>query len=443
MRRKIRTEPAPLMGQKWRATHQATIDSILGAKVRRVTSRGSQFYNKDNWTARTFGACLCEWAELNPGMIPTRYDVEGWVAKANRVTVWGHQKQIVIAQTPDELPKWLAFALVGGGYHEAWHTKYSRLAPITIEEVWPKVERLFRLIPYEPQKGKPGWKGLTGALLTWSNIVEDIRIERVGCQEFPGTPQKMEALQDLILKQEREGREAAEHRGLPTDGAQAVVMGTFRDLGLGYQTPSQKEALRGYEERNPKAWLFVTEGPLRPFLDRAIALGGEDDLESLWLAMEIVAAIAEASEPPPPTPEAPEAPELEDEAGDEEGDGGESSPEELEDGEEVDDLSDMAIDGPEGEGEEADEEAPRMASDSQQEGQGGMGQGGDSPIVWKVGDRAVLSEGPHKGETVEVVRAGLPDEKGVQDLEFKIVEPWWKQLQGLAGELGTALEEMI
>ena len=203
--------PGALNGQRWRATHQATIDAILGPDVRRVRSQGSQFYNKDHWTGRAFLACLCEWARLNPGRTPERHDVEGWVYRANQRTLHYGDEGITIASTPDDLPRWLANALTGGGYHEAWHTKWSRTKPLHIDDVWPHILGLWALIPFDadPAKNEPGWAPLVGALMTWSNIIEDVRIERLGCREYPGVQKKMEALQDLILQQEAEGREGA------------------------------------------------------------------------------------------------------------------------------------------------------------------------------------------------------------------------------------------
>lgn len=399
-----RTDYSPsLRGQKWRETHQATVDSILGPKIRTIRSMGTQFYNKDNWTARAFIAALCEWARLNKGNTPERYDVEGWVVAANRVALSEWQKGIVIASTPDDLPKGLSFALIGGAYHEAWHTKWSRRTQIRVEEVWPLVLQMWALIPYEPEKGKPGWSGLTGPLLEWSNIIEDIRIERLGCAEYPGTIAKMEALQDLILEMEDSGRSASEHRGIQVNNDLSVVMGSFRDLGLGYLTGRQKGALKGYQSRSPGGWKFVTEGPLTPMLDKAIKMGANDSLGSLWVAMEVVASIAsavgekpapkaenpeekgEGQPSPPPTPQPPSQPELPD----------------KEDGE------------PEG----TPAEPPPMPENLTEDDLLRM-----TRILYKVGDRAVLKSGPYAGRTVEVTRAGLPDNAGLQEINYALVE---------------------
>lgn len=371
-----------LSGQKFRRTHQQTVDGILGPNVCKVESKGSQFYNKDNWTQRSFTAAFTQWAALNPKADPDRYDVLDWMSTSNRTQVYETERGIVIAQTPDELPAKKASALMGGGYHEAWHTEYSRREPITVEMVWPKLSRHWELLNRDPATGERGWHKLTGPLLEWSNIIEDIRIERLGCRKYPGSRKRMEDLQDLILEMEAEGRQAAEHRGLPTNDDLAVVMGTFRDLGLGYETVLQDAAIRSYKARSPAAFKFVTEGPLKPLLDRAINLTADEDMECLWLSMEIVAAIVNARGQQPQQPQQPP-----------------KGPQDAQEG-----------GGGAGEGEP-------------QEG-GKPPKGPQKPRVYKVGDRAKLTAGPHAGREVEVTRAGLPDpETGEQALEFSLVEP--------------------
>jgi hypothetical protein len=378
-----------LNGQKWRQTHQSTVDSVLSAMDEHVEvrSQGTMFYNKDNWTARSFAAAMCEWAKLNPGKAPTESDVSDWINKrVEEHSSDSYERRINIAATPDDLPRWLAMALVGGGYHEAWHTRYSCRRRLTVGEMWPHVERLWKLVPYEPERGRRGWAGLTRYLLDWGNIIEDIRIERCGCKAYPGSPGKMGALQDLILKQEEEGRSVSEHRGIPVNDDLSVVVGTFRDLGLGYTTHAQLKTLAEYSKRSPEGYAFVTSGPLKPLLKRAMEMSAEDDIGHLWLAMEVIAAIVEVSpdtqEPaPPPGPTDPPPP----------GGGGEDSP-------------------PVG---------VRPNDEGTSEGGGG---GGKTYMLYQVGDRATLKSGEHKGQEVEVVWAGLPDRvTGKQELSYSLV----------------------
>lgn len=397
---------AQLDGRKWQQSHQATVDSILGAGKRKVVSRGTAFFNKDNWTARGFAVAFCEWARLNPDHCPDQYDLEGILRKANAPSVGEYDKGITIASTPDDLPRWLAWALVGGGYHEAWHTRYSRTSPILMREVSAPIAKLWGLVPFDPANGRRGWAGLAGAVLTWSNIIEDIIIERRGCIEFPGSPMKMEALQDLILQQEGAGTLGDKsHRAVQGANDVRVVIGAFRDLGLGYQTPDQMLALANYKKASPKSWDFVTKGPLKPLLDRSIALGaakGTNGLESLWLAMEVVATIWMATTPPPPPPAPPKG------ASPPPPTGAKPQPPKQQEasppmGEEEPEPSD-----------EEEKEPPKKPKSKEPK---------IKLILYKVGDRAKLTVGEYAGRTVEIVRAGLPDEKtGEQDLEYALVE---------------------
>jgi hypothetical protein len=396
-----------LPGAKWRNTHQVTVNAVLGAdpnspNYRRVRSLGTQFYNQDTWYARTFGAALCEWARLNKEVQPTRWDVEGWL----RNSLWRAKSAerllgITIAETPDDLSVELAMALVGGAYHEAWHTEYSRRTPIDNMEVWPKIQELWGKIPWAPERGYRGWSKLTVKLLEWSNIIEDIRIERIGTREYPGSPEKMEALQDLILRMESEGRSK---RPPPLEGDEflSTVMGAFRDLGLGYETSTQNQALEKYQTRSPEAWALVTRGKLRPLLDRAIHLKKEDTLESLWLAMEVMIVLADIAAPEAARKWAeknkPATPPMEQE----EGAGTTPAPSAEP---QVVDQADATPD----EGEDSGGSPTPVIT--------------NKPPIYKVGDVIRIKTGPYENRKAEIVRASLPDPvSGVQEVDFALVD---------------------
>lgn len=357
-------------GLRWAQTHQASVDAILGPGVRPISSRGSRFYNRDAWTQRAFMASLCEWAKLNPGLRPDMSTVQNWVRMANAAHV--HDPEIVIATTPESLPRGTAMALVGGAYHEAWHTRYSRRTRLKLSDVFPKILDYWDLIPAEK------WAGLTGFLLTWDNIIDDIRIERRGCEEFPGALEKMEALQDLILRQEgKEEDVSSGHRSRGSSGTSSVmsvIIGAFRDIGLGYDTPLQNLSLRNYAKSNPPAYRMVAEGSLRPLLDRAIALPAAPDLGGMWLAMEVVAAVLHLAESPPKKQQS--------SGGSGEGEAGGS----------------CAQPGSPTEGE------PKKDA-------------GKKPRVFKVGDRAKIKK---TGQVIEVTWAGVPHpETGEQELRWQ------------------------
>ena len=414
-------------GAKWRNTHQHSIDAVLGANVRKVTSRGSQFVNHDTWTGRAFISAMCKWAQANPGSTPTSYDVGMWLNEANGAYV--HNPGIAIAQTPDDLPIGTRDALVGGAYHEAWHTKYSRRKPLSYNEVAKPVLDRWSLLT------RGSWANLAMKVLEWSNIIEDIRIERVGCKDYPGALPRMEALQDLILKQESDGLASARAHGIKVNKALNGVTCYFRDIGLGYTTLAQKTALKGYDGQG----VMFVETVLRSQLDAAMNLKAKDDLDCLWLAMEVVAAIVNASQ------------------GDNEGedgseDGDEGKPEKQkgqkgekpkkgekqdkpEQGEQGDPSDEDEQDGDDGESGEQDSKGSKGKpskdkSDKQDEQdksdksdkQDGKGKGSNAPRTFKVGDRAKLKAGPHAGREVEVTFASEPDANGVQDLRFALVE---------------------
>ncbi len=280
-----------LRGDLYRATHQASVDAILGANVRRVYSRGSSFYNRDFWPLRVFVVQFCAWVSRNPGIRPTRDDIARLVDESNlkRVT----DPHIVIAATPVLLTFAVARALTGGSYHEAWHTLYSRRNFLSHSEVWFIINAVWDLI-----EDTHIWARLATVINTLANVVEDIRIERNGNKQYPGAEPNMEDLQDFILEQEESNQVEASHRGIPAKTLNAtyrVVVAVFRDVGLGYSTDRQHRAMAGYKEANPAAVQFVLTGPLAGLLRESIRLGPKDDTACLRIAMEMIAAIYNAT----------------------------------------------------------------------------------------------------------------------------------------------------
>lgn len=273
-------------GAKYRATYKASVIGILAGTAPRVVSRGRKFYNKDRWTLRVLTRHMCEWAKNNPGCVPTHADVAVWVKKSNDLKVPFTDREIVIANTPEVLPLRLAQALVGGAFHEALHTKYSCKRDITVQEAvdliiprWAKVK---------------DWSKYVKALLTWSNYIEDIRIERRGREQFDGIEIELHDLQDFILYQEEQGQMGLRsHGGKP--GALSVLVGTFRDYGFGYDTDRQRGVIARYLRDNSQAVDLVLKGPLTPLLDEAVALTREDDTGCLRIAMDVIAVLAELS----------------------------------------------------------------------------------------------------------------------------------------------------
>lgn len=378
---------ANYFSSEWSRTHQAAVDAVLGGDAkggshRKVRVAGTGFSNHDRWTARVLWDRLVRSVKVY-GNSMSRWTVEDAVHFANRTQV--DEAYIIVAETPKELTPRDQRASLGGDYHEAWHTEWSCRRDINIDEVWgPLLERWILV---------EDWSPYIGAVLHWSNLIEDIRIERLGCVKYPGTPPKMRDLQDLILDMEALGREAAEHRGLKASNDDlSVIMGTFRDLGLGYRSIKQQIALAGYRERSPEGYALVDTGALRPMLDRAISMASEDDLGSFWIAMDVVAVLVNL--------QIDKAPEKDEGSGEDT-----PSPE-----------------GGEGKGDVLAPEdfAPNQGDEDEPSGDASAAPSNlpDVPI-FAVGDKGLFN-----GVLVEVTHAGLPDpETGEQALQFAPVLP--------------------
>ena len=369
----------------WAGAQKAAAVSILGDEAPPVLGVGSQFYNRNRWTARILFGKIAEGIKLGNGL--TEWMVTNAVQAANSVQVW--DKKIVVAALSDadrnvkrgnKKPKRVRLA---GVYHETWHTKYSCTRDLTFEEVWGPLQERWNLIP-DPEKN---WPKLVGQVLHWGNLIEDIRIERRGCEDHPGARSVMPDLQDFILRQEGVGVSVSEHRSKMI-GPMQVIAGTFRDLGLGYKSNLQKSALERYKAADKAAWDLVTKDALRPLMDRSINMTADDDLGHWWAAMEVVAILFNLiqQQPEPQQGEPQQQPEPQ-----------------------------------QGEPQESQEQ-----QGDPQESQEQQGDPQEQPKnrVFKVGDRAKIKTGIHAGREVEVVSAGIPHpETGVQDLEFRLVEP--------------------
>ena len=293
------TENPTLSGAKFRMGHKATVVGVLGNRAPEVHSRGVHFFNRDRWTARVFVREMCKWAKENPQCIPTPGVIAAWVRAANNDPL--PKREIVIANTPDTLSLRTAMALMGGAYHEAFHTYYSCLRPLK------EAEMVSLVIPRWAKV--PDWSKVHGMLQEWNNIIEDIRIERRGREDFPGCDVKMPDLQDLILGMEKDPKATGgrAHDNKPRErGALSIIMCVFRDVGLGYNTPTQRDALDAYRAENLPAVEFVigrgkgNPGPLTALLKEAIALSVKDDLGCIRIAMDVIGILyANSSEQDP------------------------------------------------------------------------------------------------------------------------------------------------
>lgn len=293
--------PATFPGHRYRRAVQGAVDAILlpSGISRRVVSRGSQFFNVDHWTGLRFCENLCEHLGKNPDRAPNSKELSTILTKTNSGRC--RNPYIQVAAIPDQVSQRVALALIGGGYHEAWHTKYSKRTDVQPQEVSDALAVIQSVLDEGGQ-----WDAkMRGLLKTLQHVVEDIRIERCGNQEFPGALQPMRDLQDFILDNERERREKKSQRENVTvsSNARSVLICCLRDLGLGYNTQAARDMIEYYKETSPEAVeLCSPGGALAPLLHEAKTLSAKDEMGCLRIAAEMVATLWRISNGKQPAP---------------------------------------------------------------------------------------------------------------------------------------------
>ena len=282
------------------------IPTSLGLAGVPVYSAGNMFYCTANCTLTKFIVQMCQWGRQYPDGVPSFAVIKEWVYNANRsyyVTGHGEQistaprKKIVIKSIPTVLTTRMIMALNGGLLHESAHLLYTHQEELDAHQMAGMVLPLWAKVK--------DWGKMQQALLSWTNLIEDIRIERLLRRFFPNVLTQLADLQDLILKME--GKEKAEAWLTSNTGnAIAVICGLFRDVGLGYNTTLGKKAIGLYKKADPTAFEMVTKGVLRPMLLESMNPTKEDGVKTLELALRVVVEIATLIEKA--TPDQPDQP---------------------------------------------------------------------------------------------------------------------------------------
>ena len=431
------------------------IPQSLGLNGVPVYAQGNMFFCTANFTLNKFIVQLCQWAKHHSDGVPSQGHIKMWCSEANRSHyVTGHgerintspSKKIVIQSIPDVLTQRMIMALNGGLLHESAHLLYTHQARLDWKEMCEMVLPLWGKVK--------DWSKMQGALLSWTNLIEDIRIERLLRQNYANTATQLADLQDLILRME--GHEDGKFEG--NAKALQVICGTFRDIGLGYNTVLGRKAINSYKSVDQKAFEFVTKGALKPMLLESMNPDESDGVKTLGLALKVICEIADLIEAnTPDQPDQPNQPQPPKEskcpkcgAGarslvikalyevgrsirvkgkgvlcctncghqqvidiEEEGGQGQPQPNQPQppqprwEGFEGDDDAEPQ-DG-EGEGQEGEQGDDTDGEDN------GSGKGSKPPL-FKVGDKAYLN-----GQEVTVVVAGTPNDKGVQEVEVEAV----------------------
>lgn len=224
-----------------------------------MISKGKTFFMEGHFPFRSVLRSLCAFSELSISAVPLDSDFDSWAAELNDA---GRRTRpsITIAQAGDWITPRTFFALMGGANHEAFHRLYSFQGSVS-------GEILSRSISPHYERGVP-YHHFSNLLSNLQNVLEDTRIERLGCAEFPGVRSRMEELADFILDQEFDLRKKEEMEGA---SPARIALALFRELGLGYQTSKVEEALDHYRKVRPEVWsLFREGGALHPLLEESI-----------------------------------------------------------------------------------------------------------------------------------------------------------------------------
>ena len=287
--------PGTFPGHRYWKAIQGSVDAILapiGIK-RRVVSRGNQFINYDAWTGRAFTEHLCDSLSKHPDRGPTKAELKQILVRANALKC--PDPHIRVAKMPERVNHRVALAIIGGGYHEAWHTKYSKRDRVRMSEIVDIVDMVDEVV----LAGGKFDEKMRGLLTTLHHLIEDIRIERRGNEDFPGAAQPMRDLQDFILDLESKDRaQGAKVKNVTvTSNARSILLCALRDLGLGYNTHKARETLEFYKQAAPGAIaLLAPGGLLAPMLHESTVLKADDKMGGLRVAMKIVVALWRATQ---------------------------------------------------------------------------------------------------------------------------------------------------
>lgn len=286
------------------STHQATVNALalpLGKKAPKVHVGGTGYCIVAYFPARLLIDKLCDFARYYPEKAMTRDDLDQIVYDVNRAPdhnwrLQPDQKRIHIAGLPDEASRNVKNAAIAGCIHEEGHDLFTRQEKLDADEVAAIVLPRWNSVS--------NWAPYKGLLLQAANIFEDIYIERLLCAMYPGVRGKMAALQDFILTMEDKSREEAGADLTPI----SALMGLIRDLGLGYKTKLQREAIASYREAHADVCDLILTGKGKPMMKEAMVDVSTKDaiaetrtktMLSTKLALDLVILMEEVGGAPP------------------------------------------------------------------------------------------------------------------------------------------------
>lgn len=281
------------------ATHQATVNALalpLGKEAPKVHVGGNGYCIVAYFPARLLIDKLCNYAGRYPEKAMTRDDLDAIVRDVNYEQYHAPTKRIHIAGLPECASLNVKNAAIAGCIHEEGHDLFTRQVPLDHDEVAAIVLPRWNSVS--------NWAPYKSLLLQAANVFEDIFIERLLCAMYPGVRPKMAALQDFILTMEDKSRDEAGADLTPI----SCLMGLIRDLGLGYKTKLQRDAIASYREAHADVCDLILSGKGKPMMKEAMVdVSTKDAIEetrtktmlSTKLALDLVILMEEVGGAPP------------------------------------------------------------------------------------------------------------------------------------------------
>lgn len=280
-------------------THQATVNALalpMGKTAPKVHVGGNGYCIVAYFPARLLIDKLCDYAGRFPEKALTRDDLEDIVWRVNYEEAHAPTKRIHVAGLPESASTNVKNAAIAGCIHEEGHDLFTRQAKLDADEVAAIVLPRWNSVS--------NWAPYKGLLLQAANVFEDIYIERLLCALYPGVRPKMAALQDFILTMEDKSREEAGADLTPI----SALMGLIRDLGLGYKTQLQRDAIASYREAHADVCDLILTGKGKPMMKEAMVdVSTPEAIEetrtktmlSTKLALDLVILMEEVGGAPP------------------------------------------------------------------------------------------------------------------------------------------------
>lgn len=280
-------------GMKWSSLAQSAVQAILASRriTRPVIVTGEEFLNRDTWYNLSYAKVIS--SAIDEGKLSTLTPQGLRLEAKERYSKTPFRPGIFISRVEDADPK-KGCALIGGCHHEAFHTLYSLRTDTS--SIDPELQNIL----HAAHSLSPGWGAFA---YQWYLFLEDVRIERLGRKEFPGSFVPLCNLQDYILE-----RETPILEDLSREVALTII---FRDLGYGYATAVSKKRLEDYRERHPDIVEMCLQGSFADLLKEARRPAEQQRLEAFLLSLRCTKkAMEEGFQAPSVKPEGSPTPTL-------------------------------------------------------------------------------------------------------------------------------------